>query len=67
MKIVYYFGDKYYDQSGTMMGVLYDDKGHRYDWGFLKRDVSNGEDVVVKQATPAMIKWADKILEENYK
>jgi len=66
MKIVYYFGDKYYDQSSTVMGVLYTDKGERYDWGFLQRDVDNGEDVIVRRATPDMIKWADKQL-ENYK
>ena len=64
MKIVYYFGDKYYDQSGTMMGVLYTDKGERYDWGFLQRDVDNGEDVVVRKATTDMIKWADTQLED---
>lgn len=63
MKIVYYFGNKYYDQSGTMMGVLYTDKGERYDWGFLQRDVENGEDVVVRKATIDMIKWADTQLE----
>jgi hypothetical protein len=64
MKIVYYFGDKYYDQSGTTMGVLYTDKGERYDWGFLQRDVDNGEDVVVRKATTDMIKWADTQLED---
>ena len=64
MKIVYYFGDKYYHQSGTMMGVLYTDKGERYDWGFLQHDVDNGEDVVVRKATPQMIEWADKQLEQ---
>ena len=66
MKIVYYCGDKYYDRSGTMMGVLYTDAGHRYDWGKLQHDVDNGEDVVVRKATPQMIEWADKQL-ENFK
>lgn len=66
MKIVYYFGDKYYAQSGTMMGVLYTEKGERYDWGFLQRDVERGEEVVVKKATPEMIKRADALL-ENWK
>ena len=63
MKIIYYFGNKYYDQSKTMMGVLYTDKGERYDWGFLQRDVDSGQDVVVRKATPDMIKWADTQLE----
>ena len=64
MKIVYYFGDKYYNDSGSMMGVLYTEKGERYDWGFLQRDVGEGEEVVVKKATPEMIKWADETLEK---
>lgn len=63
MKMVYYFGDKYYNESGTTMSSLYTEKGERYDWGFLRRDVENGEDVVVRKATPDMIKWADNILE----
>jgi len=62
MKIVYYFGDKYYRESGTMMGALYTDKGERYDWGFLQRDVENGEDVLVKKATPQMVEWAESAL-----
>ena len=62
MKTVYYFGDRYYAKSGTMMGELYDEKGHRYDWGFLRRDVKNGEEIVVKEATPAMIAWAEEKL-----
>jgi len=64
MKVVYYFGDKYYDKSGTMMGPLYTENGERYDWGKLQSDVHNGEDVVVRKATPEMIQWADKQLEQ---
>ena len=63
MKIVYYFGDKYYNQSGTSMGILYTENGERYDWGFLQIDVDSGQDVIVRKATPNMIKWADQQLE----
>ena len=66
MKIVYYFGEKYYNKSRTMMGMLYTEKGERYDWGYVQRDVDNGQDVVVRKATPQMIEWADKQL-ENFK
>lgn len=66
MKIVYYFGDKYYEKSGTMMGVLYTEQGQRYDWGLLQREVVNGEEVVVRKATTEMIQWANKQL-ENFK
>ena len=66
MKIVYYFGDKYYDQSKSMMGILYTESGSRYDWGKLQSDVDNGQDVVVRKATIDMIKWADEEL-ENWK
>jgi hypothetical protein len=62
MKMIYYFGDKYYNESGTMMSSLYTEKGERYDWGFLRRDVETGQDVVVRKATPDMIKWADEQL-----
>lgn len=67
MKTVYYFGDKYYDRSKTMMGVLYTEDNQRYDWGFLQRDVRNGVDVVVKKATPAMLRAADEQLEKLIK
>jgi len=63
MKVVYYFGDKYYSRSGSLMGMLYTENGDRYDWGKLQNEVSNGVDVVVREATPAMIAWADKKLE----
>lgn len=62
MKVVYFFGDEYYQKSGTMMGSLYTESGKRYDWGFLQRDVRNGEDVVVKPATREMLAWADNQL-----
>jgi len=64
MKTVYYFGDEYYWKSGTMMGALYTDRGERYDWGFLQRDVRNGEEVLVKPATPEMRALADIKLKE---
>lgn len=64
MKIVYYFDDYYYSRSGSMMGVLYTEDGERYDWGFLRMDVEAGIDVLVRKATPEMIRWADERLEE---
>lgn len=62
MKIVYYLGDKYYDNSGTMIGVLYTEQGQRYDWGKLQIDVERGEDVIVRKATPTLIEWAESQL-----
>lgn len=64
MKTVYYFGEEYYYKSGTMMGVLYTQEGNRYDWGFLRQDVEAGEEVLVKPATPEMIKWANRVLKD---
>ena len=64
MKIVYHFGEEYYWRSNTFMGALYTDKGERYDWGFLQRDVRNGEEVLVRPATPEMLAWADEHLKE---
>ena len=64
MKHVFYFGDKYYEKSGTRMGVLYTEHGQRYDWGFLQRDVAKGEEVIIKKATAKMIEWADSQLQK---
>ena len=63
-KTVYFLGDKYYHASGSMIGVLYTEGGYRYDWGFLQQDVAHGIEVLVKPATPDLIKWADEKLAE---
>jgi hypothetical protein len=64
--IVYYFGDRYYWKSATMMGPLYTADGQRYDWGVLQRDVERGVEVTVRKATPQMIEWADQMLKEQF-
>ena len=65
-KTVYHFGEKYYDKSGTMMGVMYTESGQRYDYGFMKGDLGRGITVIVKPATSEMIAWAEKVLAEKY-
>ena len=60
----YYFGDKYYNKSGTRMGILYSETGQRYDWGFIQRDLSQGKEVTIKPATREMLDWADKQLSQ---
>ena len=66
MKTVYYFGNKYYAKSGSHMGLLYTEKGERYDWGRLEIDSENGIEILVKPATAEMIAWAEKTLAEKY-
>lgn len=67
MKTVFYFGDTYYWESGTMMGQLYTYNGDRYDWGKLQNDVSSGVEVLVKPATKEMLAWANNKLKTHSK
>lgn len=64
MKKVYYFGEDGYNQTGTLLGVMYKENGDRYDFGFLRRDLENGEEITIKQATPTMVSWMNMKIEE---
>jgi hypothetical protein len=48
------------------MGIMYTESGERYDYGFLESDLCRGVTVVVKPATPEMMAWADRVLEEKF-
>jgi hypothetical protein len=48
-----YFGQKFYSQSGTILSSIYTNDFERYDYGFLQRDLENGYEVSIRQATPA--------------
>lgn len=53
-KTIYYFGNEVIRFGSTVREVLYTNTGQRYAWEWLKRDIANGEKVVVKEATPYM-------------
>lgn len=57
MKTVYYFGNELSESkfSASLKEILYTSTGQRYAWEFLKKDIANGEKVIVKEATPSMI------------
>lgn len=52
-----FIGDKFYDESGTMMSSIYqidtDGEGyHRTDWGQINICLKNGGSVNIRPATP---------------
>ncbi len=50
MKLTY-FGEAYYNQSGSIIGVLYTHEGERSDWGKVNIALQNGESVEITPAT----------------
>jgi uncharacterized protein YprB with RNaseH-like and TPR domain len=48
-----YIGERFYAESGSMMSSLYTTTGHRYDWGFVQRDLRDGYEVRIRNATHA--------------
>ena len=52
MKLTY-FGEEYYERSGSIIGVLYTHDGERSDWGKVNVALRNGESVEITPASPA--------------
>ena len=50
MKLVY-IGERFYTKSGTNMSSIYTEDGQRFDWGFVKLKLENGDNVEIRQAT----------------
>lgn len=60
---VFYVGDAFYHRSGTMMSSIYlAGSKSRYDWGFMQRDLSDGKEVHIRQATDEELAWATRKL-----
>jgi hypothetical protein len=53
MRKLIYLGHRFYSESKTMMSSVYTEDGYRYDWGFMQRDLENGEEVHIRQADPS--------------
>ena len=52
---IVFIGDRFYTDSGTMMSPLYrkvNGEFHRYDYGFMARDLAKGMGVNIRQACP---------------
>jgi hypothetical protein len=57
MKLIY-IGEKFYDESKTMMSSIYHEQDEdgvylRSDWGKVNVALRNGENVEIRQATDA--------------
>lgn len=62
-----YIGEKFYTQSRTMMGTLYeideDAKWHRWDWGFVQLALQEGKIVNIVPADENQLTIAEGLLE----
>lgn len=59
-----YVGEKYYEQSKSMMSSLYEEGTlERWDWGFVNVALRKGEPVNIRPATELEIKMMDVELE----
>jgi len=46
-----FIGDKFYNESSTIMSSIYTIDGRRSDWGFVQVTLSQGESVYIRPAT----------------
>lgn len=60
---LFYIGDNFYWNSGTSMSSIYEiNTGVRYDWGYVQRDLSNGQTVNIRPANKEELAWAENRL-----
>ncbi len=64
-----YYGEKFYTQSGTHLGVLYTEDGERASWNTVPAEIAKGYEVRIRAATDAeygaMCKHLDAYLAER--
>lgn len=64
MVILFYIGDSFYRNSGSVMSSIYvRDTLERYDWGKVGIALRNGKKIVIEPATDAEKLWAYERLE----
>ena len=60
MMELFYIGDRFYNESGTMMSCIYHvGTKFRSDWGKVNIALSRGESVHIRPATAEERAWAD--------
>lgn len=59
-----YIGDRFYNDSGSIMSSLYSEEWQRYSWGDVNRDLANGIKVTIRPATDAELGKAHKMLSQ---
>jgi len=67
---LFFIGEKYYTESRTVMSSIYEvGTFKRSDWGKVDIELSNGNEINIRQATEREISWANIQLEicNNYR
>lgn len=65
---LFYIGDDFYADSGTMMSSIYHEEKapsgnyYRSDWGKVNLALQGGDEVHIRQATDKEMLWAHKHL-----
>lgn len=66
---VIFIGDKFYDESQTMITsvykILHSGGYERTDWGFIQIALEKGESVHIRPATKSEIKYFEKMLKAS--
>jgi hypothetical protein len=66
---LFYIGDDFYGNSGTMMSSIYTTiDRNRYNWGKVKIALDNGKKIHIRPATEKEMVWGNNTLKEikNY-
>jgi len=61
---IIYVGQKFYNQSGSIMSSMYTEDDKRMDYGFLQIALENGEEVFIRQATAEEFAFYQKKLDK---
>ena len=59
-----FIGNRFYEESGSIMSSLYTVEGERTDWGFIEVALRNGKSVSIRPATINEIEQYTKKLNE---
>ena len=59
-----FIGNRFYEESGSIMSSLYTVEGKRTDWGFIEAALRNGKSVSIRPATINEIEQYTKKLNE---
>lgn len=62
-----YYGNDYYNRSGSAVGVLYTEDGRRSDWGKVNIALGEGKIVKIIPATIAQHRAMEKACKESIK
>lgn len=64
---IYYIGDNFSSNSGTMMSSIYLEGGFRTDWGKVQILLKEGKELRIRQATDSEMLTAYRELEKYQK